>query len=460
MGRTQVTETQIADGVLTGASFDSDLMFYDETQNYTTNDIVVWQGDRYQANTAITGSTEGDLTNAPDQSGDWEKLKSVVYSCYASSQQTFNNVPVTLSLDTERVSNPAITLSSNEITFNSAGIYLVHFEVTLDDTTSTRTVSKGYLEISTDSGANWNAVTNSEAWCYNRTSGAGRGTGSVTLPLEISTGNMIRLQVVCNSSVNIQTITQGCNLTIFTTDGTSGNRGVMGPAGPSGDINWLGAYSSSVTYNINDAVESNGSSYVCVTNGTLNDQPPSSNWNLIAQKGNNGSGSNINIYDEGTSVPNTPHSSLNFKGTNVTVTDAGSGTADVTFQETKHKYQVAIWAEENAGLANNTYEWAFGNGANTGSNGGVSIFVPTGYSCSVVGLSACLGGGSATIELEVNGSLTGETVYVDTSSSRSAATTITSQTITNGSRINFMTQSQSSTAGPCTVTAWLEFTEN
>jgi len=461
MARTQVTEQQIADNVLTGASFDSSLMFYDETANYSTNDTVIWQGSRYKATANITGSTEGDLTNAPDLSGNWEKLKSVVYSCYPSSQQTFNNVPVTLGFDTDRITDSNLTLSSNEITFNSDGVYLCHLEVTLDDTTSTRTTSKGYLEISTDSGSNWNTVTNSEAWCYNRTSGTGgRSTGSVTIPININSGDMLRARVVCASSVNIQTITQGCNLTIFTTDGSSGNKGDTGPTGPSGDINWLGSYSSGTTYNIHDAVESNGSSYVCKTNGTLNDQPPSANWDLLAQKGNNGSGTSLNISDEGSSIPNTPHDTLNFIGTPVTVTDAGSGVADITINETKHKYQIAIWAEENAALANNTYEWAFGNGANTNQNGGIAVFVPSGYSAAVVGLTACLGGGSATIELEINGSLTGQTVYVDTAVSRSDGGTITSQTITNADRINFKTQSQSGTSGPCTVTAWVEFTEN
>jgi hypothetical protein len=43
-----------------------------------------------------------------------------------------------------------------------------------------------------------------------------------------------------------------------------------------------------------------------------------------------GSGSSITVKDEGTSVPNTPHTSLNFIGAGVVVTDAGSGQADIT----------------------------------------------------------------------------------------------------------------------------------
>jgi len=46
--------------------------------------------------------------------------------------------------------------------------------------------------------------------------------------------------------------------------------------------------------------------------------------------GATGSGTSINVKDEGTDVTNTPHSTLNFKGDGVTVTDAGSGVAEVT----------------------------------------------------------------------------------------------------------------------------------
>ena len=239
MGRTQVTEQNIKDRVLTGASFNPDMIFYDETKNYNINDVVFWKGSLYTANVSITGTTEGDLTNSPDASTDWDKNTAVSFSCYPGSQQTFNNTPVTLNFDTTRATDPALSLSSGEVTFNSTGIYLVHFEVTLDDTTTSRTTSKGYLELSTDSGSNWNIITNTEAWTYNRTSGTGgRSTGSLTIPLSLNTGDMIRVQVVCASAVNIQTIPAGCNLTVFTTDGASGPKGDKGDVGPSGDLNW------------------------------------------------------------------------------------------------------------------------------------------------------------------------------------------------------------------------------
>lgn len=47
-------------------------------------------------------------------------------------------------------------------------------------------------------------------------------------------------------------------------------------------------------------------------------------------KGDTGSGSNITVQDEGTSVTGTPHDTLNFVGSGVTVTNAGGGAATVT----------------------------------------------------------------------------------------------------------------------------------
>ena len=460
MARTQIREDNIKDQTLTGTSFRTEMLFYDETKNYVTGDVVVWKGDKYQAQNNITGTTEGDLSNIPDSSSDWKKLTSVNFSAYPSTQQTFNNVPVTLSFDTTRVSNTnAVTLSSNEFTFNSSGIFLIHFEVTLDDTATNRTTSKGYLEL--DTGSGYNIVPNTEAWTYNRTSGTGgRSTGSLTIPMTLNTGDKLRVQVVCADAINIQTITSGCNFTVFTTDGSSGIKGDKGDVGPSGDLNWLGTWDSSTTYNTRDTVYYQGSSYTCLNNSVLNDPPPSSNWDIVAQKGADGSGAQVNISDEGTNIPNTPHGTLNFVGSNVQATDAGSGVADITIS-TKHKYMVPIWAEENAALSNNTYEWAFGNGANTSQNNGVAIYVPTGYSAAVVGMTLDLNAGSATVELEINGTLTGQTVSADVGTgNKSDGGSITSQTITNADRINFKTQSASGTSGPNVVTAWVEYTEN
>jgi hypothetical protein len=75
--------------------------------------------------------------------------------------------------------------------------------------------------------------------------------------------------------------------------GPAGPTGPTGPQGPQGvtgpiGMNWRSAWSSSLSYAINDAVSSGGSSYICIVANT-NSQPPSANWSLLAQQGATGS---------------------------------------------------------------------------------------------------------------------------------------------------------------------------
>ncbi len=61
----------------------------------------------------------------------------------------------------------------------------------------------------------------------------------------------------------------------------------QGPAGPAGMV-WRGAWSSATAYASGDGVSSGGSSYIATAANT-NSQPPSANWNLLAQQGAAGS---------------------------------------------------------------------------------------------------------------------------------------------------------------------------
>ncbi len=78
--------------------------------------------------------------------------------------------------------------------------------------------------------------------------------------------------------------------------GDTGNTGATGPQGIQGikgdkGVNWKGAYSGSTAYIIDDAVSYNGSSYVCILASTGNLPTNTTYWNLMAQKGADGSGS-------------------------------------------------------------------------------------------------------------------------------------------------------------------------
>jgi hypothetical protein len=75
------------------------------------------------------------------------------------------------------------------------------------------------------------------------------------------------------------------------TSGTSAPGITSGSSGTSGSgFTWKGAWDINLGYYVNDVVEYNGSSYVCIQNvPSLDSPPPSINWSLMAQNGSSGS---------------------------------------------------------------------------------------------------------------------------------------------------------------------------
>ncbi len=80
--------------------------------------------------------------------------------------------------------------------------------------------------------------------------------------------------------------------------GPAGPQGAAGPEGPTGPegaqgaqgakgLNWQGAWSPLSQYFTDDAVFNQGSAYLAL-NASFGDEPPSSNWSLLAQQGATG----------------------------------------------------------------------------------------------------------------------------------------------------------------------------
>jgi hypothetical protein len=96
-------------------------------------------------------------------------------------------------------------------------------------------------------------------------------------------------------------------------DPVKGDRGTVGPQGPAGPpgqgMNWLGVWAPLTNYLVNQAVERNGSSYLC-TQANTNQDPvtATSYWGLMAQQGSQGPTGNAGP----TGPPGPP---LNVKGT-------------------------------------------------------------------------------------------------------------------------------------------------
>jgi hypothetical protein len=77
MPRTEIRSSNIIDNGLTGASFDPNIGIYDETKSYTEGDTVIWKSTYYKVTQNITGGQEGDLSNAPDVSASYDKIKPI-----------------------------------------------------------------------------------------------------------------------------------------------------------------------------------------------------------------------------------------------------------------------------------------------------------------------------------------------------------------------------------------------
>ncbi len=72
--------------------------------------------------------------------------------------------------------------------------------------------------------------------------------------------------------------------------GTQGVTGPQGEVGASGDIDWKGQWVAQ-SYNVNDTVEYNGSSYVCILPASSTKVPSNPTyWELVAKKGDPGQG--------------------------------------------------------------------------------------------------------------------------------------------------------------------------
>jgi len=256
----------------------------------------------------------------------------LVFCCRPGSTQSFTTTLTNINYDTILLDKGSFAhLSSGEIYFDIGGIYNISVSYGGRVTNNSRTEVNGYLQINKGSG--FVNVPDLQLNAYHRHISQGADGDSQTISLEIEAGDIIRVQVVGDGG-SIETIPASCTINITVSKGLRGEKGEKGEQGfdgADGDITWEGGWTAG-TYQENMAVEYNGSSFVCIQNGT-NINPgtpdtPNSGWELLAKKGSDGSGATINVSEDGTMATNTPHGTLNFKK-GVIISDAGGGVADI-----------------------------------------------------------------------------------------------------------------------------------
>lgn len=111
-----------------------------------------------------------------------------------------------------------------------------------------------------------------------------------------------------------------------------------------------------------------------------------------------------------------------------------------------------IIAQEGGALADDTYEWSFGDGVAAGQYGGVVVA----FDCDLVAMSLCIDSGMATVEIVKNGQVMQDWSVTVPHSEKAARTFGTVLKFSEGDLLNFRTQTTTGTSGPCIVAAWMK----
>jgi len=179
----------------------------------------------------------------------------------------------TLPFNTARITNAAFTLDgSSELTVNTDGSYRVDFGCSSSESSNNDATIDMWIELDTGGGFGEVGGTRSR-WFHDSSDEEGGNSGFAILDLDAADVIRIRGQVV-DGSDTMNTLADSLRLSIQTV-GANGAAGATGPQGPTG------------------------------------------------------SGSSVIVEDEGSVVAGGPHTSLDFVGDAVTVTDAGSGVANI-----------------------------------------------------------------------------------------------------------------------------------
>jgi hypothetical protein len=126
---------------------------------------------------------------------------SVIFNCVCPSSDTI-----------------AFTASSGEITSKVSGLYWIEAQITTTNTNTSRSVSKFFIQKANYS-EDFQAIPNTDAYIYNRTSSAGHSTSSSRSLIELSIGDKVRVFAVRTSgSGNIYTVASASRLTIKPVD--------------------------------------------------------------------------------------------------------------------------------------------------------------------------------------------------------------------------------------------------
>lgn len=272
------------------------------SQEYTANQAVEYNGSSYVCHTNTTAAQD------PTDTGYWDLLAA------KGADAPLATNPV---LQTRRTTDYVLTTTATNVTMDSTEIETHSTKLDHDDTNRDRIYAKesayyfGAINMELVNTSNAARTVTIELWLNDAVmlssidfevskNATELVTRSLFLP-QVSPNSYFTIRMAVNTGTDV-TLLAGTAVTIM---GVRGEKGDTGATGPSGDISWQGTWLSQ-NYLVNQAVEYQGSSYVCHTNTTSSQVPTDTGyWDLIAEKGNEGN-PGANSFD---SVPIFTHSS-------------------------------------------------------------------------------------------------------------------------------------------------------
>ena len=261
----------------------------------TNIDIVANQGTDNNGTLRYNSTTnKWELSNdgtgfSPIVTGIGDIQDDSLFFAYDSAGKTaIGNSPTDITFDTEVRENADYNhlADSAEITINTNGNYIVDYECSIKTNGTARYTAFHWLELNTGSGFSEIAGTRSAS--YHRTTNDGYAMASIYRYIPLGSGDIIKVQIQADSTGVLSTLPNSCRIMIKRVDNVSGFVGPAGIPGADGDITWQGTWISQ-NYTKNQAVEYNGSSYVCILDTISNEVPTNTTyWDLVVSKGDQG----------------------------------------------------------------------------------------------------------------------------------------------------------------------------
>jgi hypothetical protein len=113
-----------------------------------------------------------------------------------------------------------------------------------------------------------------------------------------------------------------------------------------------------------------------------------------------------------------------------------------------------IWAQEGGALADDSFEWSFGDSTEVSQLVGLTMAV----NCELFAMSLCLDAGTATVEIVKNGQGIKDYAVTVNNSTKAYREFSTTLRFSKGDMLNFKTWTTDGTSGPGIVCAWMRTT--